>query len=86
MSFIGSFIIMLVNVLTFAIFIRVLLSWVDPQGGWPVTRILHEVTEPVLGPIRSVMPSVGMFDFSPMVAILLLQVIGMAVAQAFAGA
>ncbi|NJK79420.1 MAG: YggT family protein [Chloroflexaceae bacterium] len=75
-SFIVSFISLLLQALSLAILGRVLLSWVDPQGNMRITQILHEMTEPVIGPIRSVLPSIGMFDFSPIVAMLLLQLIG----------
>jgi YggT family protein len=85
MNFVITFISMLLQVLSLAILIRVLLSWVDPRANMGVTQIMHEVTEPILGPIRSVLPSVGMFDFSPIVAILLLQAIGTALIRALGG-
>ena len=40
-----------------------------------ITQVLIQVTEPILAPIRRVLPSFGMIDFSPLVAILLLTVI-----------
>jgi YggT family protein len=81
-NFVITFIQLLLQALSIAILGRVLLSWIDPRGNMRVTQILHEMTEPILGPIRSVMPSVGMFDFSPIIAMLLLQVIGSALLQA----
>lgn len=81
-DFIYNFINLLFQALSLAILGRVLLSWVDPQGGMRVTQILHEMTEPVLGPIRSVLPPVGMFDFSPIVAMVLLQLVGNALLAA----
>lgn len=58
-----------------AIFIRIILSWVgvDPEN--PVVVFLHEITEPILAPIRQFMPRMGMLDLSPMVAIILLSLI-----------
>ena len=52
--------------------LRVLISWVrlDPYTN-PIANFLYTVTEPVLQPIRSILPSTGMIDFSPMVAMLL---------------
>jgi len=69
-------------VLTAAIFIRVLLSWfpIDPRN--PLVTILYEVTEPILEPLRRVVPRLGMIDISPMIAIILIQVIGQFAAQA----
>ena len=54
---------------------RVLLSWF--QIGrcsplYPIVNVLYQVTEPILAPIRRVLPTFGMMDFSPMVAIFLL--------------
>jgi YggT family protein len=74
-GFIGSFIDILFNVLLFAILGRVLISWIDPQGNMRVTQILNEITEPILGPLRSVLPQLGMIDLSPLVAMLLLQLL-----------
>ena len=58
--------------LTIAIFGRVIMSWVSPRGNDPVTMILFQITEPILGPIRRVMPQLGMFDLSPLVALIIL--------------
>lgn len=61
-------------VLTIAVFIRVLISWVpnlDPRN--PGIEFLYGITEPILAPIRSIMPKTLMFDFSPMIAIFVLQ-------------
>jgi YggT family protein len=82
MGFIITFIDFLFTALSMAILVRVLLSWVDPQGGNRITQVLHEMTEPILGPIRSIMPNIGMFDFSPIIAILLLNVLRSALMSA----
>jgi YggT family protein len=68
-------------VLTAAIFIRVLLSWfpIDPHN--PLVTALHEVTEPILQPLRRIIPRLGMIDITPLVAIILIQVIGNIVAS-----
>jgi YggT family protein len=51
------------------IIIRALVSWVNPDPWNPIVRFLHQVTEPVLRPIRRRLPMTGI-DFSPVVAIL----------------
>jgi YggT family protein len=65
----------LLNILLVAILIRVVLTWfpVDPSN--PIIRIIFEVTEPVLAPFRRVIPRIGMFDLSPIAAMLVIQVI-----------
>ena len=75
-SYLASFITVLFNVLTLAIFGRVLASWVDPFANNRITQILRDITEPILAPIRSLMPGAMMFDFSPIIATLLLQALG----------
>lgn len=64
----------LINIYNILILARVLLSWVirDPEN--PLYRFLYSITEPVLAPLRRIIPS-GMLDFSPVVAYLLLQII-----------
>lgn len=74
-NYIETFVNILFNVLLFAILGRVLISWIDPMANMRITQILHEITEPILAPIRSVLPTIGMFDFSPIVAMLLLQLL-----------
>jgi YggT family protein len=69
------------NLLTIAVFIRVLLSWfnLDPRN--PMIQALNSITEPILDPIRRVMPRIGMFDLSPIVALILLRVVSVALQQ-----
>lgn len=75
-NFLVLFIQMLFQILSLAILGRVLVSWVDPMGNMRISQILRDLTEPILVPIRSILPNVGMFDLSPLVAMLLLQMIG----------
>lgn len=71
-SFLYSFIDLLFNILIFAIIGRALLSWFSVGPGNPIGRVLYDLTEPILGPMRRVIPTIGMLDISPIVAILLL--------------
>ena len=71
-------------ILQLLILARILYSWVDPSP-YPnneLKRILWMVTEPILEPFRRVVPTVGMFDFSALVALLVLQVIGRVLSSA----
>jgi YggT family protein len=74
-AFLDNFIFFFAQILFWAIIIRALLSWFNLSGGQPVFRLLVEITEPVLGPIRRVVPSLGMIDISPLIAMILIQVI-----------
>jgi YggT family protein len=63
------------SVLSLAILARVLLSWVRVDPTHPAVQLLFDVTEPIMRPIRDMMPAMGMFDFSPIIALLLLNVL-----------
>lgn len=63
------------RLLTFALIGRALLSWFDPRGQWTVTQILAQVTDPIILPLRRVIPPLGMIDISFIVAILLIQML-----------
>ena len=75
MGFINTIIFLLMG----AIIARVILSFVIPMAGArpnplliSINSVVNQITEPILGPIRRVLPTFGMFDFSPMVALLVL--------------
>jgi YggT family protein len=62
-------------VLWFLLIARVLVSWVAPSGGGGVVAFIYQVTEPILAPIRRVIPATRGIDWSPLVALLLLGVL-----------
>ena len=63
--------------LQLAIFARIIVSWIAPRGGLnnPIVNVIYQITEPILGPLRRILPRVGMFDFSPMAAIIIIVLI-----------
>jgi YggT family protein len=65
----------LLTALQIAIIARALFSWIDPVGRTPVGAFLHTITDPILNPIRRVMPSTGFIDLSPIIALVLITVI-----------
>ncbi|HMM43242.1 MAG TPA: YggT family protein [Thermomicrobiales bacterium] len=86
MALILDIVITFLQIMTWAIVGRALISWVDPRGTNPISRFLFELTEPIVGPIRSVVPRIGMIDISPIFAILLLQVLARMLSQVSVGA
>ena len=75
---IGCLVAQLLNIYSIAIFGRIILSWFPLAPGGAMASIfgvLYSVTEPVLGPIRRLLPSVAMIDFSPIVVFILIGVI-----------
>ncbi|MCL6610813.1 MAG: YggT family protein [Peptococcaceae bacterium] len=54
---------------------RILLSWVRHNPYQPVIRFIYEITEPVLGIFRRIIPPIGMIDISPIAAFLVLELL-----------
>jgi YggT family protein len=52
------------------IVLRVILSFIGSDSYHPVIPLIHQLSEPVLKPVRRRLPSLGGFDFSPMVVLL----------------
>ncbi len=75
MGFLFRFLQLLCEVLTIVILLRAILSWFSPRPTNILVNILHQITEPILAPLRRIIPKVGMLDFSPLVAVLLLQLV-----------
>lgn len=69
------------NLIIIAIIARALLSWFNMDPRSPLIQALNQITEPILDPIRRIMPRLGMIDLSPLIAIMLLQFISLAIEQ-----
>ena len=65
----------LVQLYSLVILARILMSWVNIDPYSPLARTIFDLTEPVLAPVRNALPQAGMFDFSPIIVIILLQVL-----------
>jgi YggT family protein len=64
-----------IYVFIFSIFIEALLSWINPGRYNPMADALHSLNDPILRPIRRVLPPISGFDLSPLAAIIGLQVL-----------
>lgn len=64
----------LADLLTMLILLRVILSWFRHQAHG-LMNLLYQVTEPILAPIRRAIPAMGMFDLSPIIALLIIKVL-----------
>ena len=78
MSFLGVFKTGL-DVFFYAILLQVILSWVNPHT--PIADVLNNLTKPILAPIQRIIPSAGGIDFSPMVALILIQMLNISVVK-----
>ena len=73
-----SVLIQLINIISqfiiLLVIVKVILSYfMDPYH--PVRRTIDNLVEPMLAPIRNVVPLIGMFDFSPLILIILVQIL-----------
>ncbi|MFC1939500.1 YggT family protein [Chloroflexota bacterium] len=75
MSLLFNLLSLLCELLIMAILIRVVLSWFSPDPTNMMIIIIHKVTEPILAPLRRIIPRVGRVDLTPLAAFLLLQLI-----------
>jgi len=57
----------------FIIIVQIIISWVNPGAYNPITVLMYQLSEPILKPARRLIPPAGGFDFSPMIAIIVLQ-------------
>ena len=64
-----------VNLLTFTILIQAVMSWFGASMHSPASSLLFNVNEPMLRPVRRALPPIGGLDLSPLVVIILLQVV-----------
>jgi YggT family protein len=74
--FVIRFVSLLFEVLILAIVGRAVLSWFAIRPGnpfYPIVVVLHQITEPILAPLRRVIPRFGMLDLTPLIALILLQ-------------
>ena len=76
---IGTFVQVFISLFVTALFIvvlgRVLMSWFNPRFEGAIARFLFDTTEPLLSPIRRVLPATGMIDLAPMILVMVLLVL-----------
>ena len=78
----AGLIIAILNILTLLLFARAITSWIDPAFRSTIGRLLFDITEPIVAPVRQVVPPVGMLDLSIMVTLFLLVILRQLVAAA----
>ena len=62
-------------VFIFALIVQVILSWLSPGAYNPIVGLLYSFNEPILRPARRVLPSTGGLDFSPLIALIFLNLV-----------
>ena len=74
-----------IQILMLLIFVRAIFSWFDPGFTSQIGRVIYQITEPIIAPIRQVLPPMGMLDLSVLVALLLLMILQRLIASALLG-
>jgi YggT family protein len=67
-----NFVRLFATILWLLLIARVVLSWTNPRGGGGIVAFIYQVTEPILAPIRRVLPPTGGIDWSPLIAMLVI--------------
>ena len=65
---------LLVQMYFFALLAMIILSWVAQGSRHPAIFLLHQITEPLMAPVRKMLPSMGGLDFSPILAFILINI------------
>ncbi|HEY9034063.1 MAG TPA: YggT family protein [Pseudomonadales bacterium] len=66
---------LIISIYFFAIIISAISSWIPPLHGHPITRLVWQLVEPLLGPFRKLLPDLGGIDLSPILALMALKVV-----------
>jgi YggT family protein len=75
MYYLANVINFLFTAFNFIILIRVVLSWVNVDPYNPLVRMIYQITEPVLAPLRRLIPPAAGLDFSPLVAFFVIELL-----------
>tara|TARA_B100000676_G_C18029391_1_gene817661 strand:- start:538 stop:1086 length:549 start_codon:yes stop_codon:yes gene_type:complete len=66
---------LILNYVFWTVLFRVILSWVAPDPYSPVVRVIVQITEPIMAPVRKLLPPMGGFDLSPLLVLLGIQLL-----------
>lgn len=67
------------DIYTFILIARALLSWVNPDPYNKIVQFLYQITEPVLAPVRRVVPTMGGLDLSVLIVLIGIQILRSAI-------
>jgi YggT family protein len=66
---------LLVNIYFFGILLLIIFSWIAPQSHHPALALLYQLTEPVMAPVRRLLPPIGGLDLSPILVFVIINVL-----------
>ena len=70
---------LIVKIYFWSVIAVVIVSWIAPGSGHPAIQLVAQITEPVMRPVRNIMPSMGGLDLSPIIVFLILNVISVVI-------
>ena len=75
-SYLTSLISLVVTIITVVLILNALISFMPLEPWHPVRRILNQLAEPIVRPFRNIVPPTGMIDFTPMIALVVVIIVG----------
>ncbi|MBA2278300.1 MAG: YggT family protein [Chloroflexia bacterium] len=81
----ANLLLLILQIYTFILIGRAICSWFDPGFRSSIGKILYDLTEPIIAPIRQIVPPVGMLDLSILVAFFILFILRQLIASAVSG-
>jgi len=75
-SYLTQLISLVVTIITVVLILNALISFMPLEPWHPVKRFLNQLAEPIVRPFRNILPPTGMIDFTPMIALIVVQIIG----------
>ena len=66
---------LLINLYFFILIAMIIISWVAPGSRHPAIELIWQVSEPVMAPVRSLLPNMGGIDFSPILLFIIINVV-----------
>ena len=76
---------LIVKIYFWSVIAVVVVSWIAPQSGHPAIQLVAQITEPVMAPVRRILPPMGGLDFSPILVFILINVLQIALRHMAAG-
>jgi len=80
---IGQLLAMILYIYLFAIIIQAIVSWINPGQYNQMTILIHQLTEPLMAPVRRKIPPVSGLDFSPLIVIIVINLLIMMIPYLF---
>lgn len=70
---------LIVKIYFWSVIAVVVVSWIAPGSHHPAIQLVAQITEPVMRPVRKIMPSMGGLDLSPIIVFLILNVVSVVI-------